>query len=158
MPCSSIGSTALSRSYMLARDPAKVASLQATHPHFAWTSPAGCPDDLPLFLLQEGDARPLAAELSCGQDIAGDGAFSLGMIAEFESSLRRYGPWFYRRLFWETGLIGQVLYLEAEARVSAPRASAAFSTTRSTRCWDSMTQRFSRSITSRLAGLSRTLA
>jgi hypothetical protein len=23
--------------------------------------------------------------------------------------------WFYRRLFWETGLIGQVLYLEAVA-------------------------------------------
>ena len=37
------------------------------------------------------------------------------MIAEFESSLRRHGPWFYRRLFWETGVIGQVLYLEAEA-------------------------------------------
>ncbi len=42
-------------------------------------------------------------QVSCGQNIAGDGAFSLGMIAEFESSLRRYGPWFYRRLFWETG-------------------------------------------------------
>ena len=26
-----------------------------------------------------------------------------------------YGPWFYRRLFWESGVIGQVLYLEAEA-------------------------------------------
>ncbi|MGH8651935.1 MAG: nitroreductase family protein [Gammaproteobacteria bacterium] len=24
-------------------------------------------------------------------------------------------PWVYPRLFWETGLIGQVLYLEAEA-------------------------------------------
>jgi len=33
----------------------------------------------------------------------------------FSSSLRRHGPWFYRRLFWEAGLIGQVLYLEAEA-------------------------------------------
>ena len=57
----------------------------------------------------------MAAELSCGQDIAGTGVFSLGMIAEFEASLRRQGPWFYRRLFWEAGLIGQVLYLEAEA-------------------------------------------
>ena len=102
--------------YMLVRDPAKVVSLkQATHQQFAWTTPPGCPDDLPLFLLEEGDVRQLAAQVSCGQDIAGDGAFSLGMIAEFESSLRRYGPWFYRRLFWETGLIGQVLYLEAEA-------------------------------------------
>lgn len=102
--------------YMLVRDPAKVVSLkQATYQQFAWTTPPGCPDDLPLFLLEEADVRQLAAQVSCGQNIAGDGAFSLGMIAEFESSLRRYGPWFYRRLFWETGLIGQVLYLEAEA-------------------------------------------
>jgi SagB-type dehydrogenase family enzyme len=102
--------------YMLARDPAKVDSLRrAMHPQFAWTSPPGCPEDLPLFLLQKGDARQLASALSCRQDIAGDGAFSLGMIAEFASSLYRYGPWFYRRLFWETGVIGQVLYLEAEA-------------------------------------------
>ena len=62
-----------------------------SHPHFDWTSPACCPDDLPLFLLQEGDARALAAQLSCGQDIAGESAFSLGMIAEFEPSLRQYG-------------------------------------------------------------------
>ena len=102
--------------YMLARDRAKVDALkQAMHPHFAWTSPPGCPHDLPLFLLQEGDARQLAVELSCHQDIAGTSAFSSGMIAEFESSLRQHGPWFYRRLFWETGVIGQVLYLEAEA-------------------------------------------
>ena len=57
----------------------------------------------------------MAAQVSCGQEIAGDGAFSVAMIAEFEPRLRRHGPWFYRRLFWETGLIGQVLYLEAEA-------------------------------------------
>ena len=102
--------------YMLARDPEKVGSLRrAMYQQFAWTSPPGCPEDLPLFLLQEGDVRQLAAEVSCRQDIAGDSAFSLGMIAEFESSLYRYGPWFYRRLFWETGVIGQVLYLEAEA-------------------------------------------
>jgi hypothetical protein len=37
------------------------------------------------------------------------------MIAEFERPLRRYGAWFYPRLFWECGIIGQVLYLEAEA-------------------------------------------
>ncbi|TAK82507.1 MAG: SagB/ThcOx family dehydrogenase [Betaproteobacteria bacterium] len=102
--------------YMLARDPARVGALRAaTHPHFAWTPPPGCPADLPLFLLQEGDARELAAQLSCRQEIAGDSAFSLGMIAEFEPRLRQHGAWFYRRLFWEAGVIGQVLYLEAEA-------------------------------------------
>jgi hypothetical protein len=102
--------------YMLARDPAMAGSLrQSMRQQFAWTSPPGCPEDLPLFLLEEGDARRMAVQVSCGQEIAGDSAFSLGMIAEFESSLRRHGPWFYRRLFWETGVIGQVLYLEAEA-------------------------------------------
>ena len=53
--------------------------------------------------------------LSCDQDIAADGFFSLGMIARLESSLADRGEWFYRRLFWECGMIGQVLYLEAEA-------------------------------------------
>jgi SagB-type dehydrogenase family enzyme len=102
--------------YMLARDPAMAGSLrQSMRQQFAWTSPPGCPEDLPLFLLEEGDARRMAVQVSCGQEIAGDSAFSLGMIAEFEPSLRRHGPWFYRRLFWETGVIGQVLYLEAEA-------------------------------------------
>ena len=70
---------------------------------------------LPLSLLVRGDARPAAATVSCHQDIAADGFFSLGMIAEFESSLEEYGAPFYRQLFWECGVIGQILYLEAEA-------------------------------------------
>ena len=57
----------------------------------------------------------VANRLSCDQDIAADGFFSLGMIARLESSLRERGDWVYRRLFWECGMIGQVLYLEAEA-------------------------------------------
>jgi hypothetical protein len=102
--------------YMLARDPAKVDTLKrAMHARFAWSAPPGCPADLPLYLLEGGDARQLAAQVSCNQSIAGDGAFSLGMIAEYQQALFTQGPWFYRRLFWETGLIGQVLYLEAEA-------------------------------------------
>jgi hypothetical protein len=56
----------------------------------------------------------VAASVSCGQDIAGDGDFSLGMIAEYMDSLVAYGASFYRNLFWEAGLVGQVLYLEAE--------------------------------------------
>jgi len=102
--------------YCLVRHPAKVSDLRrAMHAHFAWSSPPGCPASLPLYFLLEGDARKVAAQVSCHQEIAADSAFSLGMIAEFEGTLRRYGPWFYRRLFWETGIIGQVLYLEAEA-------------------------------------------
>jgi SagB-type dehydrogenase family enzyme len=87
----------------------------STRKEFLWERPGGVPEDLPLFLLLPGDCREVAAVLSCRQDIAGDGYFSLGMIAEFSTSLERYGPWFYRNLFWEAGLIGQVLYLEAEA-------------------------------------------
>src|SRR3989441_4290999 len=102
--------------YMLARDPGKVDKLKhAMHERFAWTTPPGCPPDLPLYLLEHGDAKRLASQVSCFQDIAGDGAFSLGMIAEYQGALFKHGPWFYRRLFWETGVIGQVLYLEAEA-------------------------------------------
>ena len=57
----------------------------------------------------------MANRVSCDQEIAEDGFFSLAMIARLEASLRERGEWFYRRLFWECGLIGQVLYLEAEA-------------------------------------------
>jgi hypothetical protein len=38
----------------------------------------------------------------------------MGMVARFRSELEGR-PWDYPTLFWETGLIGQVLYLEAEA-------------------------------------------
>ena len=68
-----------------------------------------------LFLLLPMDLKWPAMRVSCDQDIAGDGFFSLGMIARFEPALRERGEWFYRRLFWECGVIGQVLYLEAEA-------------------------------------------
>ncbi len=72
-------------------------------------------DGLPLYLLREGDYRKTAADLACWQEIAGASVFSLAMLAEFQTSLRD-APWRYRRLFWEAGQIGQVLYLEAEAR------------------------------------------
>ena len=38
----------------------------------------------------------------------------MGMIADYMDSLVAYGAGFYRNLFWEAGLVGQVLYLEAE--------------------------------------------
>jgi len=102
--------------YAMARDPGKVEKLKAAmHAHFAWEAPPGCPEDLPLYLLERGDARALATQVSCRQEIAGEGAFSLGMLAEYEASLVAHGASFYRRLFWEAGAVGQVLYLEAEA-------------------------------------------
>lgn len=70
---------------------------------------------LGLMCLARGDCTRLAARLSCDQDIAADGYFSLGMLADFDAGLAAHGLAFYRHLFWEAGVVGQVLYLEAEA-------------------------------------------
>jgi nitroreductase len=102
--------------YGFVREPRALDGLKAAmRSEFEWSRPAGCPDDLPLFRLMQTDCRDAARSVSCHQDIASDGAFALAMIAEFEPGLREYGPWFYKRLHWEAGAIGQVLYLEAEA-------------------------------------------
>ena len=61
------------------------------------------------------DLRSPAAQLSCRQGIAGRGAFSLGMLANLGGTLEAEGAWAYRRLYWEAGMIGQTLYLEAES-------------------------------------------
>ncbi|MCF8051058.1 MAG: SagB/ThcOx family dehydrogenase [Desulfobacterales bacterium] len=99
--------------YLLVRNPAQIDLLRgAFHPHFSWDL---VEPNFPLFALEPGDFRQIAMRVSCHQHIAGDGAFSLAMIARFEDVLRT-APWHYRRLFWESGMIGQVLYLEAEAR------------------------------------------
>jgi len=82
-------------------------------PEFLWEAVDS--NESNLFLLVPADVTWPANRASCDQDIAGDGFFSLGMIARLGPSLAERGEWFYRRLFWECGLIGQVLYLEAEA-------------------------------------------
>ena len=101
--------------YALVRDPDKVEILKGVMgAEFCWQRVPDCPPGLPLYLLQEGDCRALATTVSCGQNIAGDGAFSLAMIADYRDSLASYGAGFYRNLFWEAGMVGQLLYLEAE--------------------------------------------
>ncbi len=100
--------------YALPRDPDVLPRLRAAcDPGFAWRALEGCP--LPLFLLREGDLQRTASGLSCLQAIAGKGAFSLGMVADFARTLDEEGDWAYRRLHWEAGVIGQALYLEATA-------------------------------------------
>jgi SagB-type dehydrogenase family enzyme len=102
--------------YFFIRDSNREAGLRsAMRPEFLWERPENCPAELLLYHLVAGDARALAQQLSCHQAIAADGCFSLGMVAAFEGPLGAWGPWFYPRLFWECGMIGQVLYLEAEA-------------------------------------------
>ncbi len=99
--------------YLLPRDPSAVDRLKtALGGTFLWEA---ADDSVPLLRLMRGDCRRMAQRLSCDQEIAADGFFSLGMLADFDASLREYGPSFYRHLFWESGVVGQVLYLEAEA-------------------------------------------
>jgi SagB-type dehydrogenase family enzyme len=81
---------------------------------FDWTRAPVCPDWLPLYHLVSANSRKAARTVSCHQAIAADGAFSLSMIAEFDQTVKDT-PWRYRQLFWEAGMIGQTLYLEAEA-------------------------------------------
>jgi SagB-type dehydrogenase family enzyme len=99
--------------YMLVRNPRSHEHLRGVCARdFLWER---SDERLPLFCLARGDCRALARRLSCDQEIAADGFFSLGMMAEFAEGLQRFGPSFYRRLFWETGVIGQMLYVSAEA-------------------------------------------
>ncbi len=102
--------------YLLVRDASHERSLRdSMRGDFLWEKPEACPPELPLYLLVPADARDAARTVSCHQDIAADGAFAAGMLARFEETLQPVGPAMYPRLFWETGAIGQVLYLEAEA-------------------------------------------
>jgi hypothetical protein len=101
--------------YALPRHVEARAQLQtAMNSDFRWQKPESCPDGLPLYLLLEADARKAACTLSCHQDIASTSTFSLGMLAEFDAGLAEDAH-VYRHLYWEAGLLGQVLYLEAEA-------------------------------------------
>ncbi|HYE37203.1 nitroreductase family protein [Methylocaldum sp.] len=101
--------------YILPRRAAIEPSLKAAlHGEFNWIKPAGCPEHLPFFRLSEADCGKLSRTVNCHQAIGADGAFALGMLAEFEATLTA-APWRYRQLYWEAGLLGQVLYLEAEA-------------------------------------------
>ncbi len=102
--------------YALLREPVGGRRLRdALSSEFLWESPRGCPEGLPLYRLREADLRSMATSVSCDQAIAGAGAFSLGMLAEFDQAIEEQGAWFYPRLFWEAGAIGQALYLESEA-------------------------------------------
>lgn len=102
--------------YLLSRAPGRFTALRdgcASSPGLAFARLTNT--DLPLYALRGGDERRLASALCCHQGIAGRGAFSVGMIADVARVLDEEGPWAYRRLHWEAGMIGQILYLEAES-------------------------------------------
>ncbi len=104
--------------YLLLRDAATAPSLLAQlGPEFAAADPVAGVDHLDLRLLRAiapAGLRRIARSLCCHQDIAATACFSLAMLAPFEPLLRRDASQ-YRALLRAAGLVGQVLYLEAEA-------------------------------------------
>ena len=80
---------------------------------FVWESVEDAPEHLGLYCLLNAGTQRTAANISCQQAIAGDSAFSLGMLADMRGLEAQ--PYQYRQLFWQAGAIGQSLYLEAEA-------------------------------------------
>ena len=102
--------------YIFPRHSGQTALLRsALDSSFDWTRESDWPEHLPLYRLAGGDFRSRARLIACHQEIAADGAVSVAMLARFGAALDDWGPWAYRRLFWESGLVGQILYLEAEA-------------------------------------------
>lgn len=102
--------------YVLPRNASVEAELrEAFDPRLQFERVDNAQEALPLFRLDPGNVRNAAAMIACDQAIAADGAFAVGMLAEFDAAFADYGGFAYRRLHWEAGMIGQVLYLEAEA-------------------------------------------
>ncbi|WP_078117844.1 SagB/ThcOx family dehydrogenase [Thiosocius teredinicola] len=102
--------------YLLNRTPQRFDALREAceTEQLAWDSVENA--SLPLYrLAAPADVRKIASQFCCYQGISGRGAFSLGMLADIARVLDAEGAWAYRRLHWEAGMIGQVLYLEAEA-------------------------------------------
>jgi len=66
-----------------------------------------------LYLLKMGDFTLTSKAISCSQNIASDGAFSLSMLCDFTKELQKFGAHRYKELYWECGAVGQQLYLEA---------------------------------------------
>lgn len=96
--------------YILIRNDRDKKTLQdEMHTNFTWDT-----TELDNFyLLEERDLKTASKSVSCSQDIASDGAFSLGMLCNFSEQLQEFGAHRYKELYWECGVIGQQLYLES---------------------------------------------
>ncbi|HMK59746.1 MAG TPA: SagB/ThcOx family dehydrogenase [Dissulfurispiraceae bacterium] len=87
---------------------------RSCHSEFIWQRVDGMPEYFDFYLLHHGDYRDKASNAGCYQEIAGDGILSAAMIARFRNDVE-LSPHYYRSLHWEAGMIGQMLYLAAEA-------------------------------------------
>ena len=98
--------------YLLVRESSALASLKRSmRPEWLWQKVG--PEGLSLYFLLPYDLRGVAKLVCCHQDIAADSCFALGMLAGLDVAMQE--PWRYRDLYWECGMLGHVLYLEAEA-------------------------------------------
>jgi len=99
--------------YVLPRgDGAQARLAAALSPALLWQPVAGTP------LLRLADNPALAGTLRtlcCHQALAADANLAVAMLGEFDAALAGAGPAGYRHLLQEAGLLGQVLYLQAEA-------------------------------------------
>ena len=104
--------------YLLIREPRLAAQLDANlNQQFLRKPVKNIPAHLNLQLLTPapaGELHRVARSLHCHQDIAANACFALGMLAEYDGVIAD-NPSAYRDMHREAGLIGQVLYLQAEA-------------------------------------------
>jgi SagB-type dehydrogenase family enzyme len=102
--------------YVLPRSASVMAAMQTA----MWSgrpmpSVPGAPEGLPLYGLAEHPALAgTLRTLSCHQAIASDACLAVSLLAEFDGPVGAASS-HYRDLFQECGLVGQALYLQAEA-------------------------------------------
>ncbi len=113
--------------YLLPRRPEAEALLRRRlNPALEW-SPVALPppaSGLRMLRLAENTALPgTLRTLNCHQALGSDAVMAFALLGEFDALLGSESPhasqppaaWHYRHLFHEAGLLGQVLYMEAEA-------------------------------------------
>jgi len=120
--------------YVLIRDPARTTELlnhvvlQATHQIEQITDH--------LYFIEDMNVETMAQRVSCDQEIAGESFFTIGCFGDFtdftdftelvkqeeeegkgkgKGKLALIDGHRYRRAFWEAGIIGHLLYLDATA-------------------------------------------
>jgi hypothetical protein len=106
--------------YVQVRNPDLQENLRAQfNPKFDWEIPGSDATQasfaqLGFYHLVSANAQAAARKYACHQDIASHSAFSVAMLAPLHATLTQ-APWQYRQLYWECGMLGQVMYVEAEA-------------------------------------------
>jgi nitroreductase len=103
--------------YLLPRSDEGAARLRRWLPEVTTWQPPLALHEARLPLRQLADHPALSGvlrSLSCQQAIAADACVAFSLLAEFDAPTAD-APWRYRTLLQEAGLIGQVLYLQAEA-------------------------------------------